>query len=137
ELRDNTFSGSENEDANEHIEKVLEIFDLFNIPDVTQDQLLLRVFPITLIGAASRWLRNEPSGSITIWDILKGKFLSKYCPPTRGDFVLQRFLALGWHLEGIHVTWGHLEKKRMRLRTYTKSLKKYCLQNVETASVSI
>ncbi|GJV52830.1 DNA-directed DNA polymerase [Tanacetum coccineum] len=32
ELRDNTFSGSEHEDANEHIEKVLEIVDLFHIP---------------------------------------------------------------------------------------------------------
>ncbi|GJY97262.1 hypothetical protein Tco_0514172 [Tanacetum coccineum] len=30
------------------------------------------------------------------------------------------FLALGWHLEGIHVTWVHLEKKRTRLRTCTK-----------------
>nr|GEV70265.1 hypothetical protein [Tanacetum cinerariifolium] len=25
------------------------------------------------------------------------------------------FLALGWHLEEIHVTWAHLEKKRTRL----------------------
>ncbi|GKA75137.1 retrovirus-related pol polyprotein from transposon TNT 1-94 [Tanacetum coccineum] len=32
ELRDNTFSGSEHEDANEHIKKVLEIVDLFHIP---------------------------------------------------------------------------------------------------------
>ncbi|GKC60701.1 hypothetical protein Tco_1088299, partial [Tanacetum coccineum] len=32
ELRDNTFSGSEHKDANEHIEKVLEIVDLFHIP---------------------------------------------------------------------------------------------------------
>ncbi|GJZ47515.1 hypothetical protein Tco_0601347 [Tanacetum coccineum] len=32
ELRDNTFSGLEYEDANEHIEKVLEIVDLFHIP---------------------------------------------------------------------------------------------------------
>ncbi|GKE19789.1 DNA-directed DNA polymerase [Tanacetum coccineum] len=31
ELRENTFSGSEHEDANEHIEKVLEIVDLFHI----------------------------------------------------------------------------------------------------------
>ncbi|GJY44213.1 hypothetical protein Tco_0432426 [Tanacetum coccineum] len=31
ELCDNTFSGSDHEDANEHIEKVLEIVDLFNI----------------------------------------------------------------------------------------------------------
>ncbi|GJU19656.1 hypothetical protein Tco_1152998 [Tanacetum coccineum] len=33
ELRKNTFSGSEHEDANEHIEKVLEIVDLFHIPE--------------------------------------------------------------------------------------------------------
>ncbi|GKE37731.1 hypothetical protein Tco_1461136, partial [Tanacetum coccineum] len=32
ELRTNTFSGSDHEDANEHIEKVLEIVDLFHIP---------------------------------------------------------------------------------------------------------
>ncbi|GKC48483.1 DNA-directed DNA polymerase [Tanacetum coccineum] len=45
ELRDNTFSGSEHEDANKHIEKVLEIIDLFHIPKVTQDQIMLRAFP--------------------------------------------------------------------------------------------
>ncbi|GJV14962.1 hypothetical protein Tco_1360285 [Tanacetum coccineum] len=32
------------------------------------------------------------------------------------------FLALGWHLEEIHTTWAHLEKKRTRLRLYTKYL---------------
>ncbi|GKC38832.1 hypothetical protein Tco_1051216, partial [Tanacetum coccineum] len=30
------------------------------------------------------------------------------------------FLALGWNLEEIHVTWAHLEKKQTRLRTCTK-----------------
>nr|GEZ40567.1 glycosyl transferase, family 8 [Tanacetum cinerariifolium] len=38
ELRDNTFSGSDHEDSNEHIEKVLEIVDLFHIPNITIDQ---------------------------------------------------------------------------------------------------
>ncbi|GJY03439.1 hypothetical protein Tco_0369379 [Tanacetum coccineum] len=33
ELHDNTFSGSDNEDANKHIEKIIEIVDLFHIPD--------------------------------------------------------------------------------------------------------
>ncbi|GKB31240.1 hypothetical protein Tco_0870641 [Tanacetum coccineum] len=65
---------SDNEDANELIEIVLEIVDLFTVPDVTQDQLMLRVFPITLTGTASRWLRNELAGSITTWEILKRKF---------------------------------------------------------------
>ncbi|GKF52479.1 hypothetical protein Tco_0159389, partial [Tanacetum coccineum] len=64
ELRENTFSGSDNEDANEHIEKVLEIIDLFHVPNITVDQLMLRVFLISLTGAAARWLRNEPTGSI-------------------------------------------------------------------------
>ncbi|GKB92373.1 hypothetical protein Tco_0964645, partial [Tanacetum coccineum] len=81
ELRDNTFSGSDHEDANEHIEKVLEIVDLFHIPNITIDQVMLRAFLMSLTGAASRWLRNQPSGSITTWEDLKTKFLSKYCPP--------------------------------------------------------
>ncbi|GKA73650.1 retrovirus-related pol polyprotein from transposon TNT 1-94 [Tanacetum coccineum] len=83
EIYDNTFSGSEHEDANEHIENVLEIFDLFHIPKVTQDPIMLRAFLVSLIGAASRWLRNQPSGSITTWEVLKTKFLNKYCPPAR------------------------------------------------------
>ncbi|GKC59381.1 hypothetical protein Tco_1086979 [Tanacetum coccineum] len=83
ELRDNTFNGSDHEDANEHIEKVLEIADLFHIPNITQDKMMLRAFPMSLTGAASRWLRNKPPGSITAWEDHKTKFLSKYCPPVR------------------------------------------------------
>ncbi|GJX24561.1 hypothetical protein Tco_0230857 [Tanacetum coccineum] len=83
ELRENTNSGSDNEDANENIEKVLEIVDLFHIPEVTQDQIMLRVFPVSLTGVASRWLKKEPAGSINTWETLKKKFLSKYCPPAR------------------------------------------------------
>ncbi|GJT62423.1 gag-pol polyprotein [Tanacetum coccineum] len=55
ELRTNTFSGSDHEDANEHIEKVLEIVDLFHIPNITIDQVMLRAFPMSLTRAA-----NEP-----------------------------------------------------------------------------
>nr|GEU77515.1 MAK10-like protein [Tanacetum cinerariifolium] len=44
------------------------------------------------------------------------------------------FLALGWHLKEIHVTWDHLEKKRTRVRLYTIYLEELCIQSVETAS---
>ncbi|GKA37078.1 hypothetical protein Tco_0723643, partial [Tanacetum coccineum] len=74
---------SDNEDANEHIEKVLEIINLYHVPNITVDKLMLRVFPISLTGAASHWLRNEPTGSIKTWEYLKTKFLNKYCPPSR------------------------------------------------------
>ncbi|GJU92357.1 zinc finger, CCHC-type containing protein [Tanacetum coccineum] len=83
ELRTNTFNGLDHEDANEHIEKVLEIVDLFHILNITIDQVMLRAFHMSLTGAASRWLRNKPTGSITTWDGLKIKILNKYCPPSR------------------------------------------------------
>ncbi|GKE56759.1 hypothetical protein Tco_1495944 [Tanacetum coccineum] len=83
ELCDNIFSGSDNEDANEHIKKVLEIVDLFHIPDVTKNQIMLRVFSMSLTGAVNPWLRNKPAGSIDTWETIKMKFLSKYCPPAR------------------------------------------------------
>ncbi|GKE41571.1 hypothetical protein Tco_1468855 [Tanacetum coccineum] len=75
ELGTNTFSGSDHEDANKHIEKVLVIVDLFHIPNITIDQVMLRAFPMSLTGAASRWLINKPTGLVTTWDGLKTKFL--------------------------------------------------------------
>nr|GEW66110.1 hypothetical protein [Tanacetum cinerariifolium] len=81
ELCDKTFGDSDHKDANEHIENVLEIFDLFHIPNTTKDQVMLRAFPMSLTRAASHWLRNKPSGSIITLEYLKTKFLSKYCPP--------------------------------------------------------
>ncbi|GJR96190.1 putative ribonuclease H-like domain-containing protein [Tanacetum coccineum] len=77
-LRTNTFSGSDHEDTNKHIEKVLEIVDLFHIPNITIDQVMLRAFAMSLTGATSRWLRNEPTGIPTrqILD-LKGVIPSK------------------------------------------------------------
>nr|GEU91826.1 hypothetical protein [Tanacetum cinerariifolium] len=51
ELREHTFNGSKNKDANEHFERVLELVDLFTTPYVTRDQLMLHVFLITLTGA--------------------------------------------------------------------------------------
>ncbi|GJW25653.1 hypothetical protein Tco_0039464 [Tanacetum coccineum] len=68
ELRDNTFSDSEHKGANEHIEKVLEIVDLFHIPKVTQDQIMLRAFHVSLTRAASRWLSHQAR-------LQSGKFL--------------------------------------------------------------
>ncbi|GJU97461.1 hypothetical protein Tco_1326732 [Tanacetum coccineum] len=50
------------------------------------------------------------------------------------DEYLMRFLALGWLLEEIRVAWSHLEKKRTRLQTYTKSLEDLCIEWLETAS---
>ncbi|GJY39753.1 hypothetical protein Tco_0426117, partial [Tanacetum coccineum] len=56
ELREDTFSGNKDEDAHDHIDRLLSIVGLFNIPGVTKDAVILRVFPFTLIEAAKRWV---------------------------------------------------------------------------------
>ncbi|GKE07869.1 hypothetical protein Tco_1411420 [Tanacetum coccineum] len=58
ELRRKLFAGTDDEDAHEHVRRVLEIVDLFHFPDVTHDSVMLRVFPITLNGRALRWKKG-------------------------------------------------------------------------------
>ncbi|GJU80129.1 ATP-dependent DNA helicase PIF1-like protein [Tanacetum coccineum] len=58
ELRENTFSGVEHEDENGHVEKFLKISDVFHVPNVIQDQVMLRVSPKTLTGQAKIWMKN-------------------------------------------------------------------------------
>ncbi|GJR88905.1 hypothetical protein Tco_0212916 [Tanacetum coccineum] len=84
ELRDNTFSGSDHENANERIEKVLYSVDLFHISNITVDRIMLRAFPMSLTRAARRRIRNEPSGSIIILEAFKTKFLSKQILDSKG-----------------------------------------------------
>nr|GEU52697.1 hypothetical protein [Tanacetum cinerariifolium] len=81
ELRDNTFSGSDHEDANEHIEKVLDIVGLFHIPNVTIDQVMLRAFPMSLTRAKMEEINNfqqEPDKNLyQPWEQFK-ELLIKY-----------------------------------------------------------
>ncbi|GKE86859.1 ribonuclease H-like domain-containing protein, partial [Tanacetum coccineum] len=81
ELRRKLFTGTDDEDAYEHLRMVLEIVDLFHFPGVTHDAIMLRVFPITLKGRALRWKDRLPAGSITTWDLLKKEFIWRYCHP--------------------------------------------------------
>nr|GEX03299.1 uncharacterized mitochondrial protein AtMg00810-like [Tanacetum cinerariifolium] len=75
ELKEDTFSGNKNKDAHDHIDQVLNIVSLFNIPGVSQDVVLLRVFPFTLTGAAKRWVDRLTPGTVNTWDLLKKAFI--------------------------------------------------------------
>ncbi|GJZ06399.1 hypothetical protein Tco_0540192 [Tanacetum coccineum] len=83
ELREDTFSRNKNDDAHEHVERVLDIVSLFNIPGVSHDAVMLRVFPITLIGAAKRWVDRLPPGTVDSWDLLKKSCIQRYCPSSK------------------------------------------------------
>ncbi|GKA45708.1 zinc knuckle CX2CX4HX4C containing protein, partial [Tanacetum coccineum] len=83
ELREETFSGNKNKDAHDHVVRVLNIVSLFNIFGVSQDAVLLRVFPFTLTGTAKRWVDRLTSGAVNTWDLLKKALIQKYCPPSK------------------------------------------------------
>ncbi|GJU40762.1 hypothetical protein Tco_1193719 [Tanacetum coccineum] len=83
ELREDTFSGNKNEDAHDHVDRILSIVSLFNIPGVSRDAIMLRVFPFTLIGAAKRWVDRLTPGAVNTWDLLKNAFIQSYCPPSK------------------------------------------------------
>ncbi|GJR81050.1 hypothetical protein Tco_0151835 [Tanacetum coccineum] len=83
ELREDTFSGNKNEDAHDHIDRILSIVSLFNIPGVSKDAVMLRVFPFNLTGATKRWVDRLVPGTTNTWDLLKKAFIQRYCPPSK------------------------------------------------------
>ncbi|GKA23795.1 hypothetical protein Tco_0709828 [Tanacetum coccineum] len=82
-IKEDTFSRNKNNDAHEHVEQVLDIVNLLNIPGVTHDAVMLRVFPITLTGAAKRWVDRLSLRTVDSWDILKKAFINMYYPPSK------------------------------------------------------
>ncbi|GKD41399.1 hypothetical protein Tco_1261606 [Tanacetum coccineum] len=83
EFREDTFFGNKNDNAHEHVERVLDIVSLFNIPGVSHDAVMLRVFPITLTRAAKIWVGRLSPGTIDSWDLFKKSFIQRYCPPSK------------------------------------------------------
>ncbi|GJV84279.1 hypothetical protein Tco_1524177 [Tanacetum coccineum] len=83
ELRRKLFKGTDDEDAHEHVRRVLEIANLFYFPGVTHDVVMLRVFPITLKGPALRWINRLSVGLVTTWDLFEKAFIRQYCQPLK------------------------------------------------------
>ncbi|GJT23110.1 hypothetical protein Tco_0893047 [Tanacetum coccineum] len=84
ELREDPFFENKNDDAHEHVERVLDIVSLFNIPRVTHDAVMLRVFAITLTEAAKRLVDSLSSGTVNSWDLLKKAFIQRLGEDSQG-----------------------------------------------------
>ncbi|KAJ9536060.1 hypothetical protein OSB04_un000776 [Centaurea solstitialis] len=84
-IKDLTFDGKNDSNPIVHMENFVDICDLFKTEADRDDAIRLRVFPLTLIGEARAWLRSLEPSSITTWEGLRSKFLSRFFPPSKID----------------------------------------------------
>ncbi|XP_073271486.1 uncharacterized protein [Primulina huaijiensis] len=77
------FGGTVVDDPNMHIADFLEICDTFKFNGVSDDTVMLRLFPLSLRDKAKAWLNCLPVGSITTWEDMARAFLIKYFPPSK------------------------------------------------------
>ncbi|KAJ9558444.1 hypothetical protein OSB04_013058 [Centaurea solstitialis] len=84
-IKDLTFDGKNDSNPIVHMENFVDICDLFKTEEGRDDAIHLRVFPLTLTGEARAWLRSLEPSSITTWEGLRSKFLSRFFPPSKID----------------------------------------------------
>ncbi|KAJ9542101.1 hypothetical protein OSB04_028607 [Centaurea solstitialis] len=84
-IKDLTFNGKHDSNPIVHMENFVDICDLFKTEEGRDDAIRLRVFPLTLTGEARAWLRLLEPSSITTWEGLRSKFLSRFFPPSKID----------------------------------------------------
>ena len=86
------FCGKAHKDASAHLQHFLEICSTFTIKGVTQDVILLRLFPFSLLGKAKKWFYANKDRNTT-WDNCSTMFLAKFFPIGKTNALRRRILS--------------------------------------------
>jgi hypothetical protein len=73
------FCGKPNENANAHLQNVLELCETIVLWGVIADTIRLRLFPFSLLGKVKQWFYKDKE-AISMWDKCSTKFLAKFFP---------------------------------------------------------
>ena len=82
-LQNILFHGLPSENPNMHLTNFIEVCDSIQYNGVTEEALRPRLFPLSLGDRAKHWLTSQPLDSITSWNDLVQKFLTKFFPPSK------------------------------------------------------
>ena len=83
------FHGFPSENPNAHLTSFIEVCDTVKYNRVTEEALRLQLFPLSLSDRAKHWLTIQPPDSITTWNDLVQKFLTKFFPPSKISQLVQ------------------------------------------------
>ena len=72
------FHGLSSGNPNAHLTSFIEVYDTVKYNGAIEEALRLRIFPLSLRDRAKHWLASQPSDSITSWNDLVQKFLTKF-----------------------------------------------------------
>ncbi|XP_059313969.1 uncharacterized protein LOC132064845 [Lycium ferocissimum] len=104
------FTGMSHEDSQQHIHTFLQIVDTFATGRVTKEFVRLTLFPLSLLGNASNWLLAEPANSITTWDDLATKFLTRFFPPAKTARLRREIMSFRQkNGEKLYQAWGRFK----------------------------
>ncbi|KAJ9544576.1 hypothetical protein OSB04_024283 [Centaurea solstitialis] len=82
-IKELTFDRKSHSNPIVHVESFVDICDLFKTGNTAVDGIRLRLFPFTLVGEAKAWLCSLEPSSITTWEELRSKFVSRFFPPSK------------------------------------------------------
>ena len=71
------------ENLNTYLTNFIEVCDTIKYNGVIEEALRLRLFSLSLGDKAKHWLTSQPPDSITLWNDLVQKFLTKFFPPSK------------------------------------------------------
>ena len=87
--------GLPNENPNMHLTNFIEVYGTLKYNGVTEEALRLRLFSLSLGDRAKHWLTSQPPDSITSWNDLVQKFLTKFFPPGKIAQLVQEINTFG------------------------------------------
>ncbi|XP_070023128.1 uncharacterized protein [Nicotiana sylvestris] len=76
-----------------HFELKQSMIQLLHANMQFMDYVRLTLFPFSLLGKAKRWLKAEPTNSITTWNDLARKFLARFFPSSKTAKIRSEIVA--------------------------------------------
>ncbi|CAL8163032.1 unnamed protein product [Prunus armeniaca] len=88
------FYGKAGDDPHIHIQDFFAVCATMHNGGISDEAIRLRLFPFSLKEGAKEWLYSLPSASITTWTILASKFLAKFFPAQKMNYIRKEIMGV-------------------------------------------